>query len=143
MVYRRNREGTRGDISVHLGFPISNQDVERTARLEVVDEMSGHILISVNLPAARLLELMAGQHVRTHAEVFVPRPETVGKHCELGSTVIRHEDVAAGGPSLDGLAEDVKVEYEMNGWTQVTISKTNTGSRNVTARRWIDPPDTV
>jgi hypothetical protein len=139
MTYRRNREGTRGDISIHLGFPISNQNVERTARLEVVDEMSGHILISVNLTGARLLELMAGQHVRAHAEVFVPRPETVGKHCEVDSTVIQHSDLGPGSPTLDGLAEDTKAEYERQGYTQVTISKTNTGGRNVTARRWIDP----
>jgi hypothetical protein len=136
-VHRRNSEGTRGDISVHLGFPISNAEPERGARLEVIDEMSGLMMISVTLTATQLLEMMAGQHTRAHAEVFVPHPERLGKQMENTNTLITGGGISS--DEADAAAEATAAGYRDQGWEFVSISRTNTGGRNVIARRWVTP----
>jgi len=136
-VHRRNEEGTRGDISVHLGFPISNAEPERGARLEIIDEMSGLMMISVNLTAIQLLEMMAGQHTRAHAEVFVPHPGRLGKRMETVNTLISGGGIS--GEEADTAAEATAAGYRDQGWEFVGITRTNTGGRNVTARRWVAP----
>lgn len=136
------RDAKKGQVSVRIGYPISNVAPERFARLEVVDDVSGTMILEADIPAAQLLLLMSTSTVTLQANVLVPFPERVGKPMELAQEFIPDVEWQSKRENEE-VAED-RARVLRQEWDLVQISRPR-GNRGhqLTMRRWRAAPEPV
>lgn len=118
-------DATPGDVLISLTHGRSNHD-ENFVRLEVTEQMSGVVLVRVNLDAKQFTDIMGSVGTIVAADFLPGRPERIGRRRENTSVSLRS----------DADPESARARFEADGWESVRIDRTNFGYR-VVAYRWV------
>lgn len=119
-----------GDVLITLTHPHGGG--ESRARLVIEDQMSGTVLIEVELTGEEFLSVISSTATRVSGATLPRTPERIGRRSQNVSTNIHR----ASGVDVDVEAARIREEYLADGWEAVRIDKTNYG-RRVVAHRWI------
>jgi hypothetical protein len=114
-----------GDVLISLTHGRSNHD-ENFVRLEVTEQMSGVVLVRVNLDAKQFTDIMGNVGTVVSADYLPAKPERIGRRRENASVSLGH--------GVD--PEPMRAKFEADGWETVRVDRTNFGHK-VVAYRWI------
>jgi hypothetical protein len=133
----RTSGGKPGDVEVRLSFPtvigVVGADRHPTARLVVTDEASRMTIVEVEIPAAELMQMIAGGGARVSGAYVTSHGARLGKSQQNTSTDL----ITEYGVDVDAAAAEQEASYLAAGWEVVRIDRTNFG-RRVVAYRWVD-----
>ncbi|MCW6003821.1 hypothetical protein K1W54_04390 [Micromonospora sp. CPCC 205371] len=118
-------DATPGDVLISLTHGRSSHD-ENFVRLEVTEQISGVVLVRVNLDAKQFTDIMGSVGTVVSADYLPAHPERIGRRRENTSVSL--------GTGVD--PEPVRAAFEADGWEMVRVDRTNFGHR-VIAYRWI------
>lgn len=136
--YTEEREP--GDVAVRLSFPIRTgmgADKRPFANLRITDEVSGQVIVEVELNAEEFTGMVGGVAAHVSGAYITTHPERIGKRSQNHSTDLCYADVTGGDDAVDAEALAVRTRYLTDGWQSVRVDRTNYG-RRVVAYRWID-----
>lgn len=141
-----NLHGPSTSVSVQMTYPRTNYETNVKARVQVMDDRSGHLIVEFDLTADQVVDMISSTHVSTTGAITPPdvraqlgmqrvhKSERIPREALTGAAYGDETRAAAQGWASERMAE-LNGTQDGPGWERFSVTSHNYGL-SATFVRW-------